>query len=750
MNGRREGRDSGVRPKRTEEALAEREQQLSFAQELARLGSWEWELDTDRVTASPELAVLFGLDDHDTTIEEWLAMIAPEDAHAVERALRDLAAHGTPFDARFRIRRNGVTLFMHSRARRVGGEHEEPLHVIGVTQDVTTETLAQRALRDSEARYRELVAQVPGVVWSADDTGRIVFVSENIADLTGYAAEAFLEADEEFWAAAIHPDDFHALAEQWQANAGDGTPLDVEFRFRTKSGAAVWLHCRATMVDDAAGRRIVGVASDVSDRIAAETALRASEARYRSLVEQAKDIIVSLDAEGRVRSLNRAFEEVTGWSRAEWIGTSFFEALDEASRVLAAEQFGALLQGFEFPQATEFRLRKRDGTTITIEAFGRAVESGGKIGEIVVVARDVTMRKEDEARAEREKRLASLGQLAASVAHEFNNVLMSIMPFAELLQRRLPGDERVETATNHIIGAIRRGRQISREILRFAQPGEPTIETTVASEWLAEFHRKAQATLGPKFRVTADIPAPDVAFAADGPLLDQVATNLTLNARDAMPEGGELHIGVRREGSRVAIDFADRGTGIAPELLDRIFEPLYTTKRGGNGLGLTIAHQAMRQQNGSIGVRSSLGEGSTFTLLLPESAAPPRGLSVPGAASSRRVLIVEDDPSVGEGLRVLLADEGFEVHLVERGLQASEAIETFRPDLVLLDVNLPDISGLEVFDTVQARWPSLPVIFSTGHADARALASRHARRVPSIMKPYDIEELLAVIRTVAP
>ena len=603
-------------------ALAEREQQLSFAQELARLGSWEWDYGADRVSASPELTALFDLEGRDTTVEEWLAMIVPEDVPALKDALRALADDDTPLDARFRVRRNGRTFSLHTRARRAAGATAEQCRVIGVTQDVTTEMLAQRALHESEARYR-------------------------------------------------------------------------------------------------------------------------------SLVEQARDIIVSFDGEGRVRSLNRAFEELTGWSREEWIGEPFFRALDPSSAALAGEQFGTLLAGGEFEQATQFLLRRRDGTTFTVEAFGRGVVSGGEVVEVVVVARDVTARNEDEARAEREKRLASLGQLATSVAHEFNNVLMSIMPFAELVQRRIPDDERVMKATTHILDAIRRGREISREILRFARPAAPSIEPIIASEWMDTIRESVEAILGPLFDVTVDLPEEEVAFAGDRSMLEQAAANLTLNARDAMPEGGRLQLAVRMEGDRVAIDFIDEGKGVEPELHERIFEPLYTTKRAGNGLGLTITHQSMLQQNGSISVHSAPGSGATFTLMLPRVEVPQRA-PLPAAASSRRVLVVEDDESVGEGLRLLLEDEGFEVRLVTRGLEAIPAAETFEPDLVLLDVNLPDISGIEVYERLYARWPSLPVIFSTGHADARALAGLQERRVPSIMKPYTAEELMAVIRKAAP
>ncbi|HWS73093.1 MAG TPA: response regulator, partial [Thermoanaerobaculia bacterium] len=200
--------------------------------------------------------------------------------------------------------------------------------------------------------------------------------------------------------------------------------------------------------------------------------------------------------------------------------------------------------------------------------------------------------------------------------------------------------------------------------------------------------------------------------------------------------------------THVDIGVHDEGTGIPSDLLDRVFDPLFTTKQSGSGLGLSIAHQAMMQQDGTLRVHSAEGEGSTFSMIFREAemaGAAPAVLETRTDAEPRRILLVEDDESVGEGLRALLLDEGFAVKLVARGRDAVPAVAEFSPDVVLLDVNLPDISGVEVFEQLRQRWPSLSIIFSTGHADGRALEQVRQRRVPSIMKPYDVDELLNVM-----
>ncbi|MBK5258033.1 MAG: PAS domain S-box protein, partial [Thermoanaerobaculia bacterium] len=215
----------------------------------------------------------------------------------------------------------------------------------------------------------------------------------------------------------------------------------------------------------------------------AEDALRESESRYRTLVEQARDMIFGLDREGRFTSLNRAFETITGWSRVEWIGRPFREILDPASVETASRRFREVLAGAE-PTHAEYYLRTRSGQVLTVETTTQVVNGAdGPIGTIGIT-RDITRRKEAEAEVEKAKRLSSLGQLATSVAHEFNNVLMSILPFAELLQRRYSSDELAAIPIQHIISAVHRGREISQEILRYARPPRTAIAPVALGSWL--------------------------------------------------------------------------------------------------------------------------------------------------------------------------------------------------------------------------------------------------------------------------
>lgn len=603
--------------------------------------------------------------------------------------------------------------------------------------------------RARATRYEEAMRETPGTTWIWSRCQGLLVLRGRFAELTGYTLDEIGAVDIEMWVSRVHPADIGTLVRRWKqlATTNDRT-FEVEHRFLRKDGSWVWLHQHIALLStDEHEPFVIGTTRDVTGEHQAEEALRKSELRYRTLVEQAGDIIFSLDGDGRFTSLNKAFEELTGWPRVEWIGRMFTDVIEPSSVEAALERLRASRNGAAGGYS-EYRMKTKSGRSITVEVTVQTFEIDGQMYDTMGIARDITQRKETEARAAKEKRLTSLGQLATQVAHEFNNVLMSIMPFAELLQRRSPNDERLRTATGHIIQAVRRGRDISQEVLRFARPGKAMIAPVVVRQWLDEFALRVQALIGPSCNLEVEIADRDLTINADRALLDQVATNIVVNAREAMSDGGTLTIAAGRgtADGTVDLEFRDTGCGISETVLEHVFEPLFTTKRSGTGLGLSIAYQAMRQQHGSILVRSRVGQGSTFTLSFPAAAAAPAA-PLRLSQAKRRILIVEDDEGVGAGLSAVLADEGFDVRLVACGLDSKQSIEEFGPDLVLLDVNLPDISGIDVYEQIRETWPTLNVIFSTGHADAQALEKVRQRPAPSIMKPYDVSELMAVIAT---
>jgi signal transduction histidine kinase len=359
------------------------------------------------------------------------------------------------------------------------------------------------------------------------------------------------------------------------------------------------------------------------------------------------------------------------------------------------------------------------------------------------------------------ERISSLGRLAASVAHEFNNVLMGIQPFIDLLTKRSGSDPAVKLAAPRIADAVARGKRITQEILRFTRIGEPTRVPVNVAEWLHAFEPEVVQLAGPLVTVTTKCD-PSLTMLADAHQLRQVVANLVVNAHHAMPNGGRLEIRAAGDamsnGNTTAIpavhfSICDTGAGIPQDTLLYIFEPLFTTKKfGGTGLGLAVASQVVQQHQGHIYAESTLGEGTTFHILIPAvpaasvAAAPTQQQTSTRVRPAMRVTMIEDDESVGAGLVAILDFEGISTDWVRLGTEAVSRIAARFPDAVILDLGLPDLDGMQVYEQIAARWPDLPVLFSTGHGDQHLLTNTpNGKKVGYLQKPYESDELLAAL-----
>jgi signal transduction histidine kinase/CheY-like chemotaxis protein len=338
------------------------------------------------------------------------------------------------------------------------------------------------------------------------------------------------------------------------------------------------------------------------------------------------------------------------------------------------------------------------------------------------------------------RRLSSLGQLAATMAHEFNNVLMGISTFAEVLRRRTAGEVPVQNAVAQIQQSLGRGRRITDEILRFTRDPAPAMATIDVRRWLTDFLPEASALAGDRAELQVE---EELFIRGDIALLNQVLANLIINARDAAPEGAIRIIAKAAGDERLDLVIADSGSGIAPEIRERIFEPLFTTKRGGTGLGLAVVHQAVSAQGGTIEVESEVGRGTEFHLRFPLVASD--GELSDGRPVSR-VLLVEDDPAVTFALCAVLEAEGIGVRTATNGRAAINSLAKEIPDVVLLDIGLPDVSGADVYTEIATRWPHLPVVFITAELDDSAVAQFLRRpHIGFLRKPFEAEQLLETL-----
>jgi PAS domain S-box-containing protein len=382
-----------------------------------------------------------------------------------------------------------------------------------------------------------------------------------------------------------------------------------------------------------------------------------------------------------------------------------------------------------------------------------------RVVSVLAIGRDITERRraeEDQRKLQTEleqaKRVASIGRLGTTVAHEFNNVLMSISPFAELIGRSCREQQQIARAAQHILNAVVRGRRVTQEIMRFARPAEPAVEVIDLSAWLPATVQGLRPSLG-ETEVRVVVPGVRLRANIDRQQMEQVLANLMVNAADAVSgrRDGLIEIVLSRsQHDSVEIAVRDNGCGMPPEVVTNIFEPFFTTKRSGTGLGLPVVNQIIQSHGGSIEVSTDRGIGTTFRLLLPQvteavEAEPEKSVEL----EARSILLVEDNDAVADGIVGLLQMYGATVQRVATGKEAFAAITSRPPDAVILDVSLPDADGIELFTIIRPSHPELPVIFSTGENDQPRLRNLLGdRRVGVLIKPYDLGELTDALASV--
>ncbi|HEV7485510.1 MAG TPA: ATP-binding protein [Thermoanaerobaculia bacterium] len=486
------------------------------------------------------------------------------------------------------------------------------------------------------------------------------------------------------------------------------------------------------------------------------------------LIDSLVHAVISTDRTGSILSWNRAAETFYGLSAAAVLGKPLGEAVPKKSPLAnPSPLFEAVLAHGQWSAA--HRTGVDDGLVLfTMSALRDA--AGGVMGFVVASrtlgglnlprALDESERLRLENRLLQAERISSLGRLAASVAHEFNNVLMGIQPFIDLLTKRAGHDPAVKLAAPRIADAVARGKRVTQEILRFTRIGDPTRVPIHVAEWLRAFEPELVQLAGPLVTVTTDAD-PSLTMLADAHQLRQVFANLAVNAHHAMPNGGRLEVratgdsisdGKTGPGPAVHFSIRDTGVGIPEDTLLYIFEPLFTTKKfGGTGLGLAVASQVVQQHQGHIYAESTLGEGTTFHILIPAASAAPAAtprqqVTPPRVRPAMRLTLVEDDESVGAGLVAVLDFEGITTDWVRLGAEAVPRIAARFPDAVILDLGLPDLDGMQVYEQIAARWPDLPVLFSTGHGDQKLLTNRtNGKKVGYLQKPYESDTLLAAL-----
>jgi two-component system NtrC family sensor kinase len=491
----------------------------------------------------------------------------------------------------------------------------------------------------------------------------------------------------------------------------------------------------------------VATLRDITDPKRAQDTLARSEARYRHLVESASDAIVTLDANGRFTTVNHAAENISGYRREELVGQWFAPMLPDDDLPKALAHFQQALAGETGLFETQFY--RKDGEVRTISV---TYSTPQKDEEVLCLIRDVTDQKMLQEQLIQSEKMSAIGQLVSGVAHELNNPLAGISAFAQLLlaEKRFPPDQR--TAAETIYSEARRASRIVQNLLTFARQHKaekgPTAINQVLDDTL-ELRGYELRVRGIDVRREYDESLPDTM--GDAHQLQQVFLNLITNAEQAMERADGHHhrltVRTRRSGDAIRIDIEDTGGGIPPNLVERIFNPFFTTKPtgSGTGLGLSISLGIVREHEGRIWAENAQQSGARFVVELPiieprASGEFPTVAPIHPVGDSLRILVVDDEASVRVALQRYLASRGHEVETTASGQDALARLRAATYDAVIVDMRMPDLSGEQLFERLRGDDPAHAerVIFTTGD-----LVSEQMRRFldgsgrPCVPKPFE-------------
>jgi PAS domain S-box-containing protein len=757
--------------------LSDREERARHALEAAELGIWALDLRSGGFLLDEQARAHVGTEKELVSVEDIVTATHPDDRARVLRAFRTLdpaESHGRVSIEHRIVQPSGEVRWIWVCAQvKFTGEGAARRLSFGTatSQDITERKLAEQTLADSENRFRIIFEHAGiGVAMVDSETGRFVRVNERLAEIVGRTVEETLACS---WRDLTPPEDRVAhQAAHVDLLAGPANRLELEKRYLRKDGTTVWVKITVsrTWSDSESRAYHVTIVEDINARKEAETALRASEERFRRLVENIDGVVFSTDLEGRITFASGGVARY-GLTPAKVLGKPLDPLIhpDDLAH-LKASRLARIAGAPAAP--TEFRLVDPDGNVHHLVSRTQPMIVDGKVVGLTGVLGDRTLQRETEEQLRHAQKMEAVGRLAGGVAHDFNNLLNVIGIYSELALEQIEEGNPLRTDLGEIHKAGLRAQGLTRQLLAFSRRQIMKPEPIDLNALVTGVERMLGRVIGEDIELTFSPGTLRARTLADPGQIEQVLMNLVVNSRDAMPRGGRLHIETATvhvdearahasrslpQGDYVTFSVSDTGTGMDEATRARIFEPFFTTKAAGKGtgLGLAMVYGIVEQSGGGVEVETALGVGTTFRIYLPVAAngtlAATAKEAVAKGGGAETVLVVEDEAALRQITTRVLKTAGYDVIAADGADEAIRLFEERRGKVKLLvtDIVMRGMDGLKLAELLRGKDPHLRVLYVSGYSDD-AIANHGVVEagIDLLEKPFTTDTLLTNVRRV--
>ena len=768
----------------TVQTLRRGEALLNKAEQIAEVGSWEHDHATGHLAWTDEVYRIFGVSPRafTATYAAFLEAVHPDDRAAVDDAYTGSLKEGRDsYEIVHRIVRqpSGEIRWVHEKCEHVRGASGRVERSMGMVHDITQRRRAEDALRERNRYIETILERSPiGFAVNTISDSRALFVGGRFEDIYGLPRGSVRSVEEFFKTVYREPAFRERMIARITADVASGDASRMhwdDIPITTVAGEQRFISATNIPVPDQ--DLMVSTVQDVTARHRAEQALRESEERFRSLVEQAGDGFELAGADGRIVDVNGATCRQLGYTREELLRLSISDIDPVVSRELYSERFSALVG--RPPLTFETVHRRKDGTTFPVEINTAIIRLGDSLRALTLV-RDISERRRAQDEGEKlraqlvqAQKMESVGRLAGGVAHDFNNMLGVILGHAELALAVLPADSPQREGLQEIQLAARRSADLTRQLLAFARKQTIAPRLLDLNAAVAGTLKMIRRLIGEDIDLSWRPLHGPLAVRMDPAQIDQILANLCLNARDAIAGVGKVTIETLSvtfdtaycathpgalPGRYAMLVVSDDGMGMAPEVLDHVFEPFFTTKDSsrGTGLGLATVYGVVKQNDGFINVYSEPGQGTTFRIYLPQPATDAvegtgeRGVETP-RGGTETVLLVEDEAMILKLATTILASLGYTV--LAAGTPGEALAIAARHEgpihLMVTDVVMPEMSGKELGAKIAALRPGTKLLYTSGYT-ANTIAHRGVldEGVQFLQKPFSNSDFAVKVREV--